>query len=122
MADNDRLGATSPPATPRNHPDTQGALGTRQIDWSKWGPPLMVSLISLVGLFTLRECDNRDELLRENMDLKFEHINESIEAVRGDIAGFQDTYDARITFLERERMREGANAAGSRNSTGDTGE
>ena len=72
-------------------------------------------------MWAMRSCDDTDELLRENMDLrfnlvdeKFKGLNESIDQVRSELSDFKASYEERVRYLERERM-EAANLEAAEN-------
>ena len=84
-------------------------------------PAIIVAVLTVASMWAMRSCDDTDELLRENMDLrfnlvdeKFKGLNESIDQVRSELSDFKASYEERVRYLERERM-EAANLEAAEN-------
>ena len=74
-------------------------------------PAIIVAIVTVSSMWAMRSCDDTDELLRENMDLrfnlvdeKFNGLNESINQVRTELSEFKASYEERVRYLERERV------------------
>ena len=72
-------------------------------------------------MWAMRSCDDTHVILRENMDLrfnlvdeKFKGLNESIDQVRSELSDFKASYEERVRYLERERL-EAANLEAAEN-------
>lgn len=104
----------SEPSAEGKKPDKAPPTPFRVV-WDKYAPALTASLMggALVALSNigLQSCSNTDELLRDNMELRFNAVELRFNAVQESITGLREDFSElkasnmeRIQFLERLRM------------------